>query len=121
MRGAAAPGVVVPVTPTAHITSVAIVEDNATVRQTLARWVNETADCRCVCTCSTAEEALAKLPRVAPEVVLMDIQLPNLSGIASWEMSPNGWDAIQIAYPFTAKENQARAFLAAIQLPTPDM
>ena len=45
----------------------------------------------------------------------------NLSGIASWEMSPNGWDAIQIAYPLTAKENQARAFLAAIQLPTPEM
>lgn len=45
----------------------------------------------------------------------------NLSGVASWEMSPNSWDAIQIAYPFTAKENQARAFLAAIQLPTPDM
>jgi len=45
----------------------------------------------------------------------------NLSGIASWEMSPNTWDAIQIAYPFPAKENQARAFLAAIQLPTPDM
>ena len=45
----------------------------------------------------------------------------NLSGIASWEMSPNSWDAIQIAYPFTAKENQARAFLAAIQLPTPEM
>jgi len=45
----------------------------------------------------------------------------NLSGIASWEMSPNTWDAIQIAYPFTAKENQARAFLAAIQLPTPEM
>ncbi|MCX6771075.1 MAG: hypothetical protein NTX79_03400 [Candidatus Micrarchaeota archaeon] len=45
----------------------------------------------------------------------------SLSGIASWEMSPNDWDAIQIAYPFTAKENQARVFLAAIQLPTPDM
>ena len=45
----------------------------------------------------------------------------NLSGIASWEMSPNTWDAIQIAYPFAAKENQARTFLAAIQLHTPDM
>jgi hypothetical protein len=45
----------------------------------------------------------------------------NLSEIASWEMSPNSWDSIQIAYPFTAKESQARAFLAAIQLPTPSM
>ena len=45
----------------------------------------------------------------------------NLSGVASWEMSPNTWDAIQIAYPFPAKEGQARAFLAAAQLPTPEM
>ncbi|MFA6214149.1 MAG: hypothetical protein WC717_02625 [Candidatus Micrarchaeia archaeon] len=45
----------------------------------------------------------------------------NLSGVASWEMSPNTWDAIQIAYPVPAKEAQSRAFLAAIQLPTPEM
>jgi DNA-binding NarL/FixJ family response regulator len=64
------------------MTTVAIVEDNSTVRQTLVRWVDDAPGYRCVCACGTAEEALLKLPKLAPEVVLMDIQLPNLSGIA---------------------------------------
>ena len=45
----------------------------------------------------------------------------NLDSLPSWEMSPNSWDAIQIAYPFGGKEQQARAFLSAVQLPTPEM
>ena len=64
------------------MTAVAIVEDNAMVRQTLAGWIDGAPGCRCVGTCSTAEEALLRIPALAPEVVLMDIQLPNLSGIA---------------------------------------
>jgi DNA-binding NarL/FixJ family response regulator len=64
------------------MTTVAIVEDNPTVRQTLTRWIDEAPGYRCVCACGTAEDALVKLPKLAPEVVLMDIQLPNLSGIA---------------------------------------
>ncbi|MFO1514755.1 MAG: response regulator transcription factor [Verrucomicrobiota bacterium] len=43
--------------------------------------VNLSADFRCACTCSTAEEALQVLPRQEPELVLMDIQLPNMSGV----------------------------------------
>jgi len=64
------------------MTTVAVVEDNATVRQTLVRWIDEAPGYRCVCACGTAEDALEQLPRHAPDVVLMDIQLPNLSGIA---------------------------------------
>jgi len=60
---------------------VAIVEDNKTTREGLETIVNLSSDFRCVCTCSTAEEALAVLPRHAPELVLMDIQLPNMSGV----------------------------------------
>jgi len=45
----------------------------------------------------------------------------NLDSIPSWDATPNNWDAIQIAYPFTGKEQQARAFLSAIQLPVPQM
>ena len=60
---------------------VAIVEDNKTTREGLETIVNLSTDFRCVCTCSTAEEALKVLPKHEPELVLMDIQLPNMSGV----------------------------------------
>jgi DNA-binding NarL/FixJ family response regulator len=60
---------------------VAIVEDNKTTREGLETIINLSAACRCVCTCATAEEALRMLPQHKPEVVLMDIQLPNMSGV----------------------------------------
>jgi DNA-binding NarL/FixJ family response regulator len=63
------------------MTKVAIVEDNRVTREGLETIVNLSADFRCVCTCSTAEEALKVLPQHAPEMVLMDIQLPNMSGV----------------------------------------
>ena len=60
---------------------VAIVEDNRTTREGLETIVNLSGDFQCVCTCSTAEEALKVLPKHAPDFVLMDIQLPNMSGV----------------------------------------
>jgi DNA-binding NarL/FixJ family response regulator len=63
------------------MTRVAIVEDNKTTREGLETIVNLSPDFRCVCTCPTAEEALRVLPAKAPELVLMDIQLPNMSGV----------------------------------------
>ncbi len=63
------------------MTKVAIVEDNKTTREGLETIVNLSSDFRCICTCPTAEEALRVLPEQAPELVLMDIQLPNMSGV----------------------------------------
>lgn len=60
---------------------IAIVEDNKTTREGLEKMVNLSSEYRCVCSCSTAEEALATLPQHKPDVVLMDIQLPNMSGV----------------------------------------
>jgi DNA-binding NarL/FixJ family response regulator len=60
---------------------VAIVEDNKTTREGLETIVNLSSDFRCIATCATAEEALRVLPTHAPEMVLMDIQLPNMSGV----------------------------------------
>lgn len=63
------------------MTKIAIVEDNKTTREGLETIVNLSPDFRCVCTCSTAEQALKELPKHEPELVLMDIQLPNMSGV----------------------------------------
>ena len=63
------------------MTRIAIVEDNKVIRESLVEFVQTDPECSCVCTCSSAEEALEAIPRHQPEMVLMDIQLPKLSGI----------------------------------------
>ncbi len=63
------------------MTRVAIVEDNRTIRESLVEFVQTDPECRCVCACGTAEEALKVIPKHQPEIVLMDIQLPDASGI----------------------------------------
>ncbi len=60
---------------------VAVIEDNKTTREGLEKIINLSADCRCVCTCMTAEEGLASIPAQLPDVVLVDIQLPGMSGV----------------------------------------
>src|SRR5204862_6982814 len=64
------------------MTRVAIVEDNATLRQYLADLIGSAPGLRCVCACASAEEALVKIPAAQPNVVLMDIHLPGESGIS---------------------------------------
>lgn len=61
--------------------SVAVVEDNAGVRRSLELMLNESPGFRCVCACASGEEALELIPRQVPDVLLMDIHLPNRSGI----------------------------------------
>ena len=60
--------------------SVSIVEDDGALRGTLGRYL-DTKGFRCLSTHGSAEEALRELPQVKPEVVLMDINLPRMSGI----------------------------------------
>jgi DNA-binding NarL/FixJ family response regulator len=61
--------------------NVAIVEDNRSFRDKLASYLNEAPGYRCVCACDSAEEALKTIPRLLPDVVLMDIHLPSMSGV----------------------------------------
>jgi DNA-binding NarL/FixJ family response regulator len=63
------------------MTRIAIVEDNRVIRESLMEFVKEDSECECVYVCATAEEALKEIPRRQVDIVLMDIQLPDISGI----------------------------------------
>ncbi len=61
--------------------SVSIVEDDAEVRGTLARLIDSSPGYCCVSQHATAENALQEIPRICPDVTLMDINLPGLNGV----------------------------------------
>jgi len=61
--------------------SVSIVEDDAGVRTSLAKLIDRSPGFRCLSQHASAEQALHELPKTNPEVVLMDINLPGLSGV----------------------------------------
>lgn len=60
---------------------VAIVEDDARLRRQLLEIIENTPDLECVGAFDCGEEAVQKIPGAKPDVVLMDIQLPGMSGI----------------------------------------
>jgi DNA-binding NarL/FixJ family response regulator len=76
--------------------TVAIVEDNAVMRETFRQWIDAAPGFRCVFACATAEEALAEIPRLKPDVVLMDVHLPGESGIACTARLKEALPSIQV-------------------------
>ncbi len=60
---------------------VAVVEDNDKIREGLAAIIAGSDGFVCNLACRSAEDALRQVPVYAPDVILMDIQLPRMSGI----------------------------------------
>ena len=70
-----------PVPAKTETTDVAIVEDNAALGSSLKKVVESDATLRCIGVWTTAEDALKKIDAFRPHIVLMDINLPGMSGI----------------------------------------
>jgi len=64
--------------PTIRVT---IIEDRREIREGLAMLINGTPGYQCIGAYRSMEEALDRLPQPLPDVVLLDIGLPGMSGI----------------------------------------
>jgi DNA-binding NarL/FixJ family response regulator len=64
-----------------HPLKVALVEDQPQVRESWKQLINSFPDFVCISACCTGEEAIRVIPQEHPDVVLMDIFLPRMSGI----------------------------------------
>ncbi|HUC86113.1 MAG TPA: response regulator transcription factor [Candidatus Acidoferrales bacterium] len=67
--------------PKAARIRVSIVEDDTPSREILADWLAHADGFEFVSGFACAEDGLEELPRQRPDVVLMDIKLPGLSGV----------------------------------------
>ena len=61
--------------------TVVLVEDDPRLREHLVKLLEIPTDIRCLYAVSSAEEALKRIPAEQPDVILMDINLPGMSGI----------------------------------------
>src|SRR5688572_12064596 len=60
---------------------VSMVDDDEWMREDLAQQISSSRQFVFLSSYGTAEEAVAKIPKEKPDVVLMDINLPKMSGI----------------------------------------
>jgi DNA-binding NarL/FixJ family response regulator len=90
---------------------VALVEDQPKARESWMKLINSFPDFVCSCACATGEEALRTIPQEQPDVVLMDIFLPRMSGIECTVRLKALLPQTQIVI-LTAMDDQELVFLA---------
>jgi DNA-binding NarL/FixJ family response regulator len=91
--------------------TVALVEDHPKVRESWVKLINSFPDFVCLCDCASGEEALRLVPQHHPDVVLMDIFLPRLSGIECTARLKALLPQTQIII-FTAMDDEELVFMA---------
>ncbi len=60
---------------------VVLVEDQPETRESWSRLISALPEFTCICTYANAEDALRHIPEVHPDVILMDVFLPRMTGI----------------------------------------
>ena len=91
--------------------SIAIVEDLDEVREGLTNFITINSDFFVADSFGTAEEALQKIPKLKPDIVIMDINLPGIDGIQCIRELKNKIPNTQFMM-FTVYENDERVFEA---------
>src|SRR5262245_57900517 len=71
-----------PVAATGAI-GVMVVDDAGVVRTLLARWVGDSPDLQLVATLRTGREAVDRFEQANPDVVILDVDMPELDGIST--------------------------------------
>jgi DNA-binding NarL/FixJ family response regulator len=85
---------------------VALVDDQAIVRAGLARILSPADGFEVVAECVDGRQAIDDLPAVRPDVVLMDIRMPTLDGIAATAQLTNNADPLPVLVLTTFGEDE---------------
>jgi len=90
---------------------IGIVEDNNTLRYSLEQLFNKTEGMRCVVSLGNLMNIVSDLSKSCPDILLMDIGLPNISGIEGVRTVKNNFDDILVLM-FTVFEDDEKIFAA---------
>jgi DNA-binding NarL/FixJ family response regulator len=93
------------------VISVAIIEDQREIREGLFELIDRAEDFRCLPAFGSVEEALPKIGNNRPDVVLVDIGLPGISGIEGIRLMKDRYPSV-ISVVLTIFDDDRRIFQA---------
>lgn len=94
---------------------VMIVDDSAVIRGVLARWLAHESDIDVVGEASTGREAIERVAALRPDVILLDVEMPDIDGVAALpELLRRGHRPVVIMMS-SATQHQASATLRSLQ------
>jgi two-component system chemotaxis response regulator CheB len=73
----------VPIAPTQDVIRVMVVDDAVVVRGLVSRWIDAEPGLTVVASLRTGRDAVNQVLRADPDVVLLDIDMPDLDGLAA--------------------------------------
>jgi DNA-binding NarL/FixJ family response regulator len=88
------------------IIDIAIIEDNGPLGESLRKIIESMDNARCSGLWTTAEEGLKKIDAFRPHIVLMDINLPGMSGIEATALLKRFTPEIQVIIVTVHREHK---------------
>jgi DNA-binding NarL/FixJ family response regulator len=88
---------------------IAVVEDNPALRASLVSLFDKTEGMRCVASLNNLLNVISEVGSALPDIILMDIGLPNISGIEGVRTVKTHFPAIQILM-FTVFDDDEKIF-----------
>lgn len=94
--------------------TVLVVDDTAFYRNVLRRCVAELPHARVIGTAATGREALTKIEQLQPDFVILDIEMPELNGLATLRQVHRRWPEVGVVIVSGQDRNSAELTVEAL-------
>ncbi len=99
---------------------VMIVDDAVVVRGLLSRWLSAAGGMEVVAVLRSGAEAVASIERVKPDVVVLDVEMPDLDGAAALPQLLRKWPAANVIVSSAVASSEAEVFVRCLDLGAAD-
>lgn len=93
-----------------------IVDDSITYRQIMLAVIDKISDAQCVATAASGQIALRKINEFKPDLVLLDVVMPDMDGVATLQQIKQAHPSIEAIMISSFDMNNAKETLRSLQI-----